>query len=121
MSTHGKHHSEKLLPSLEAGLFDDSWRIRQSSVQLLGDLLYTIGGTKAVGVAADADDEDEPTGRGGTSKAEIAINQVRGHQKRRGHGREGTQTRGVQSRGDRGGVHLPTVLCVSDRLFETNG
>lgn len=82
VSTHGKHHSEKLLPSLEAGLFDDSWRIRQSSVQLLGDLLYTIGGTKAVGVAADADDEDEPTGRGGTSKAEIAINQVRGHKEK---------------------------------------
>jgi hypothetical protein len=84
VSTHGKHHSEKLLPSLEAGLFDDSWRIRQSSVQLLGDLLYTIGGTKAVGVAADADDEDEPTGRGGTSKAEIAINQVRGHKREKG-------------------------------------
>jgi hypothetical protein len=28
----------------EAGLFDDAWRIRQSSVQLLGDLLYTVGG-----------------------------------------------------------------------------
>jgi len=33
-----------LLPSLKRGLFDDNWRIRLSSIQLLGDLLYRIIG-----------------------------------------------------------------------------
>ncbi|KAG1076504.1 hypothetical protein G6F42_025489 [Rhizopus arrhizus] len=33
-----------LLPELEKGLFDPKWRIRQSSVQLVGELLFRITG-----------------------------------------------------------------------------
>ena len=35
-----------LLPTLEDGLFNDNWRIRQSSINLLGELLYKVTGVK---------------------------------------------------------------------------
>ena len=35
---------EVFLPQLEQGLFDENWRIRISSIQLMGDLLYKISG-----------------------------------------------------------------------------
>jgi hypothetical protein len=31
-----------LLPAIEDGIFSDNWRIRQSSVELLGDLLFKV-------------------------------------------------------------------------------
>jgi hypothetical protein len=31
-----------LLPAIEDGIFNDNWRIRQSSVELLGDLLFKV-------------------------------------------------------------------------------
>lgn len=33
-----------VLPAIEKGLFDDAWRIRSSSVHLLGDVLSKITG-----------------------------------------------------------------------------
>lgn len=35
---------ELLLPEVENGLFNENWRIRHSSIQLLGDLLFRISG-----------------------------------------------------------------------------
>lgn len=32
-----------LLPAVEAGIISGNWRIRQSSVELLGDLLFKVG------------------------------------------------------------------------------
>ncbi|KAJ6856792.1 hypothetical protein NC651_038462 [Populus alba x Populus x berolinensis] len=34
-----------LLPAVEDGIFNDNWRILQSSVELLGDLLFKVAGT----------------------------------------------------------------------------
>jgi HEAT repeat protein len=49
-----------LLPELEKGLFDDNWRIRQSSVQLVGDLLFRITGQTNKSTAAVMDEDAEP-------------------------------------------------------------
>jgi HEAT repeat protein len=46
--SHGKVHVDKILPSLEAGLTDEDYRIRVASLALLGDLLSMIGGTTVV-------------------------------------------------------------------------
>ncbi|KAJ3294416.1 translational activator of GCN4 [Borealophlyctis nickersoniae] len=48
-----------LLPELESGLFDENWRIRQSSLQLMGDLLYRIAGIS--GKVEEEGEEDEGT------------------------------------------------------------
>lgn len=55
VSAYGKTSLNKLLPELLAALRDPLWRIRQSSCQLLGDLLLVIAGAApSVGSAADA-------------------------------------------------------------------
>ncbi|KAL4137260.1 hypothetical protein PRIC2_000782 [Phytophthora ramorum] len=75
VNAHALTHTRDLLPSLEAGLFDDSWRIRQSSVMLLGDLMYRISGTRAVAVASEdnEDDEDEASGSAAGDRAIIKL------------------------------------------------
>ncbi|KAH7908270.1 armadillo-type protein [Hygrophoropsis aurantiaca] len=45
-----------LLPELEQGMFDPGWRIRQSSITLVGELLFKVSGIS--GKAEVGDDED---------------------------------------------------------------
>lgn len=80
VSTNGKAHADQLLPALEEGLFDDNWRIRQSSVQLLGDLLYLIGDTKEVALDEGAAEDDAR----GSTRAGEAIEEALGMERRNG-------------------------------------
>lgn len=68
--THGKVHVDKILPNLEAGLLDEDYRIRLSSLSLLGDLLSTIGGT--IMVKGDGDTQDDIR-RAERAQAQIAV------------------------------------------------
>ena len=58
-----------LLPELQRGLADDSYRIRLSSVELVGDLLFNLTGIS--GKAEGMDDEDEDAVQAGHSLLEI--------------------------------------------------
>uniref|UniRef100_A0A8B9GPC5 GCN1 activator of EIF2AK4 n=1 Tax=Astyanax mexicanus TaxID=7994 RepID=A0A8B9GPC5_ASTMX len=59
-----------LLPELEQGLFDDLWRIRFSSVQLLGDLLFHISGVSGK-MTTETASEDDNFGTAQSNKAII--------------------------------------------------
>ncbi|TYZ62730.1 hypothetical protein PybrP1_001423 [[Pythium] brassicae (nom. inval.)] len=85
VNAHAISHTRDILPSLEAGLFDDSWRIRQSSVALLGDLMYRISGTRAVGVSESADgavDDDNDDDAAGSAAGDKAITKILGMERR---------------------------------------
>ncbi|CAI8049233.1 eIF-2-alpha kinase activator GCN1, partial [Geodia barretti] len=68
---------ELFLPELERGLFDDSWRIRCSSIQLLGDLLYKVSG-----LSGKMSTESEEDDNFGTEEARTAIIRCFGEERR---------------------------------------
>ena len=72
----GRRHALQLVPSLRGGLFDEDALIRQSSVALLGELLYLIGDAKAIGVVDNDDDDDK--GLGAVSNVLTSIRAVLG-------------------------------------------
>ncbi|KAM9331114.1 stalled ribosome sensor GCN1 isoform 2-T2 [Gastrophryne carolinensis] len=67
-----------LLPQLEQGLFDDLWRIRFSSVQLLGDLLFHISGVTGKMTTETASEDDNF----GTAQSTRAIIEALGGERR---------------------------------------
>ncbi|CRK11699.1 hypothetical protein BN1708_017131, partial [Verticillium longisporum] len=58
-----------LLPELERGLADDSYRIRLSSVELVGDLLFNLTGI--TGNAEPGEEEEEMAREAGASLREV--------------------------------------------------
>ncbi|KAH6617568.1 armadillo-type protein [Chaetomium tenue] len=65
-----------LLPELERGMADDSYRIRLSSVELVGDLLFNLAGIKA------SDEEEEDEDQEVTREAGASLREVLGEEKR---------------------------------------
>ncbi|GAM86603.1 hypothetical protein ANO11243_046170 [Dothideomycetidae sp. 11243] len=57
-----------LLPELERGLADDSYRIRLSSVELVGDLLFNLTGISG---KTEQDEEEEDANEAGQSLLEV--------------------------------------------------
>merc|ERR1719510_244629 len=67
-----------LLPEPELGLFDENWRIRHSSIQLLGDLLYRISGVSGKMTTETASEDDNF----GTEQSQKAITRTLGQERR---------------------------------------
>jgi HEAT repeat protein len=57
IKSHGKVHFDKILPILQNGMSDADFRIRYSSLMLLGDLLSMIGGTSVLRTDGDTQDD----------------------------------------------------------------
>jgi HEAT repeat protein len=55
--SHGRVHFGKILPILQNGMGDTDYRIRLSSLMLLGDLLSMIGGTTLLRTDGDTQDD----------------------------------------------------------------
>ena len=77
--SHGRTSVGQIVPPLEEGMEDPNWRIRQSSLMLLGDLLTMIGGTNVVGVAEIGGEDDTR----GAEKAQAQIALVLGSETRK--------------------------------------
>lgn len=78
VNTYAETAIELLLPELEDGLFHDNWRIRYSSVQLLGDLLFKVSGVSGK-MTTDTAHEDDNFG---TEASQTAIIQILGEERR---------------------------------------
>ena len=65
-----------LLPELERGLADDSYRIRLSSVELVGDLLFNLTGIKATDEGEEEEDQEA------TKEAGASLREILGEEKR---------------------------------------
>ena len=72
VTTYAETSVSLLLPELEKGLFDENWRIRHQSIQLLGDLLYKISGVTGK-MTTETAGEDENFGTEQSQKVIIRL------------------------------------------------
>ena len=79
VSCHGRNHSDEVLPPILKGMFDVDWRIRESSVSLLGELLYLIGEAKAVNMLNNMSDGGDMPEAGYLNSLSRVISTIRSH------------------------------------------
>ena len=58
MNSYAETAISLFVPELERGLFDDNWRIRYSSVLLLGELLFKVSGVTGKATTESVDEDD---------------------------------------------------------------
>ncbi|KAF9234000.1 armadillo-type protein [Melanogaster broomeanus] len=68
-----------LLPELEQGMFDPGWRIRQSSITLVGELLFKVSGISS---KVDFGDEEEVAEAAVAESSRRALTEVLGVERR---------------------------------------
>jgi HEAT repeat protein len=76
VNNYAKSAVDLLLPQLETGLFNGNWRIRQNSMQLMGELLFKISGISTS--VADDDEPDTDEGGVGTEAQRKALKDALG-------------------------------------------
>ncbi|KAF8959922.1 armadillo-type protein [Flammula alnicola] len=69
-----------LLPELESGMFDPGWRIRQSSITLVGELLFKVSGIS--GKASELEEEDVAAEATTAESSRRALLEVLGQERR---------------------------------------
>ncbi|OAV93029.1 hypothetical protein PTTG_02828 [Puccinia triticina 1-1 BBBD Race 1] len=79
---HSTKAIELLMPELEQGLFHESWRIRQSSIQLLGDLLFRISGIAAKADLGNEDGEEDEVTIPSADASRVALVDTLGKERR---------------------------------------
>lgn len=83
VNNHATKAIDLLLPELERGLFDQSWRIRLSSIQLVGELLFKLSGISGKAEFEDENaGEDEDAAQPSNSEAAKKMLEILGRDKR---------------------------------------
>ncbi|KZO93854.1 ARM repeat-containing protein [Calocera viscosa TUFC12733] len=74
IANYSKTAIDLLLPELENGMFDSGWRIRQSSITLVGELLFKISGISGkTEIEEDAEDPEEDVGGESSRKVLVTV------------------------------------------------